>query len=189
MKPNLIDYIQVYDNFLSSDQCDHLIELYEEVARDKPDCIEHHDVGHYKFNQLNLHHSGHIETAKWYMQNFHRLSFQYFKDMGCEDYMDFKHGFEAVRIKKYNPDGSHFGPHIDAIEAENAKRFLIGLTYLTDNEEGGTNFPRLGFRSECKKGRIVLFPPTWQYYHEGESPIKEPKYIIMTSLHYLRIDE
>lgn len=186
MKPNLIDYIRVYDGFLTDEQCDGLVHLFDNVLDAESSEVEFHDVGHYKFKQLNLNHSGFSEVSQWYMQRFNALTKLYFKEMGCEDYMTFKHGFEAVRIKKYDPDDGLFGPHIDAIEAENAKRYLIGLTYLTDNEKGGTNFPRLNFRSECKKGRIVLFPPTWQYWHEGEMPVKVPKYIIMTSLHFLK---
>ena len=35
---------------------------------------------------------------------------------------------------------------------------------------------------EC--GRVVVFPPTWEYPHSGLPPSDCPKYILSTYIHY-----
>ena len=36
--------------------------------------------------------------------------------------------------------------HVDVINTESVKRFLVFFIYLDDNERGETNFPQLGLR-------------------------------------------
>mgnify|MGYP003346154397 CR=1 FL=1 len=33
-------------------------------------------------------------------------------------------------------------------------------------------------------GKVVIFPPTWMYPHNGKMPMDNDKYIMMTCLHY-----
>ena len=57
--------------------------------------------------------------------------------------------------------------------------------YLKDNKEGYTSFPEYDLKVKPKAGRLLMFPPLWTYKHIGHKPIKEPKYIVGSYLHYI----
>ena len=102
------------------------------------------------------------------------------------------HGYEEFRMKRFlvsdgGPDSEQFKDHVDVTSHEGGKRFLIMMVYLNDDFEGGeTVFPILGDTIKPKKGRLLLFPPTWNYLHHGNPPLKPgyAKYFLMTYLNY-----
>ena len=63
---------------------------------------------------------------------------------------------------------------------------------MNDVEEGGeTEFVNLykpgtyvPFKVEAKRGRMLMFPPLWPWYHAGRKPISNNKYIIHSYCHY-----
>ena len=64
-------------------------------------------------------------------------------------------------------------------------RFLAFFIYLTDNESGHTSFPDRDIKIQPKKGRLLMFPPTWCYPHVGEKVTDNPKYIIGSYCHVI----
>ena len=63
------------------------------------------------------------------------------------------------------------------------------MVYLNDDfEDGETYFPVFDIKVKPKQGRLLIFPPTWNYLHRGippRSPSKRgAKYFIMTHLNY-----
>tara|TARA_Y100000034_G_scaffold114845_1_gene151368 strand:+ start:1087 stop:1416 length:330 start_codon:yes stop_codon:yes gene_type:complete len=104
-----------------------------------------------------------------------------------------RYGYEAVRMKRYlTNDYDRFDPHVDVLNHETARRFLAFFIYLNDVEEGGEtqflniNHPGtyLPYTVKPKRGRLLMFPPTWQYYHVGLKPVSDRKYIIHSYCHY-----
>ena len=104
-----------------------------------------------------------------------------------------KYGYEAVRMKRYLAnDYDRFDPHVDVMNQETAKRFLSFFIYLNDVEEGGeTQFVNINkpgtfipYTVEAKRGRLLMFPPTWQYYHAGLKPKSGKKYLLHSYCHY-----
>ena len=104
--------------------------------------------------------------------------------------------WEGLRINKYEDNGTdEFFNHIDVNGHKAARRFLTIFCYLDDNVAGETDFPEFGwrgklreklaFRSPCKKGSVLLFPPMWPWTHRGNKPKNKPKYILQTYLHYV----
>ena len=69
-----------------------------------------------------------------------------------------------------------------------AKRFLVFFLYLNDNEGGLTSFPEYDTMIQPKAGTLLMFPPLWTHKHIGHKPIKKPKYIIGSYLHYAMND-
>ena len=55
--------------------------------------------------------------------------------------------------------------------------------YFTDND-GNTLFSRHGLNIRPVSGRVIIFPPTWDYPHSGLAPKSNPKYIMSTYIHY-----
>jgi len=86
---------------------------------------------------------------------------------------------EGIRIKSYQPNQHEFRLHVDQGDRSSSRRYLACLLYLEDNS-AGTEFPLESLTVECLEGRMVLFPPTWQYPHRGLMPTASTKYIVST---------
>jgi len=179
---NLSDYVKVYDDILSKDDCDKIISLYEKS-------VEHERVSSpiYNFEQLNIADKEEWADANELISNMsYSGAVAYFNDIQLPIVPDLK-GFEQIRIKKYRPnENERFDLHVDVGDYRTAKRFLVMFTYLNDVEEGGeTEFPTLGISVKPKKGRVLIFPPMWMFPHAGKAPISGDKYIMGTYLHYV----
>jgi hypothetical protein len=92
---------------------------------------------------------------------------------------------EGLRMKCYRPNGRHeFKTHVDQANRGSATRFLAFIFYLNDSD-AGTEFFNPGVTVDARRGRLVIFPPTWQYAHRGLMPQDgQTKYIMSTYLHY-----
>ena len=94
--------------------------------------------------------------------------------------------FEEFRVKRYKVGGiDRFGEHVDVATHASAKRCVAMLFYLNSVPVGGhTVFPQQGESFRPTKGYVTIFPPTWEYPHEGQPPLSNTKYIMSTYLHY-----
>lgn len=84
-------------------------------------------------------------------------------------------------IKRYKaPDQGYHAWHADSGPGQiNSKRVLAALIYLNDVEEGGeTRFCHQNFASKPEAGKLILFPTGFTHIHKGERPISNDKYII-----------
>ena len=97
-----------------------------------------------------------------------------------------KYGIEPFKMKKYEPnDIDEFGWNVDVYGSTSMRRFLAFFLCLSYNEEGKTMFRFQNITTDCKKGTMVIFPPSWPWLHKGTKPIKEPKYFMGSYLHYV----
>jgi hypothetical protein len=81
-------------------------------------------------------------------------------------------------IERIEP-GQGYGYHIDAGPGGTYDRFVSGLFYLRDIDEGGhTEFPFQLSRIVPRAGMLLLFPPFWTHLHRGVSPARTVKYNI-----------
>ena len=175
------NYIQIYKNAIDDEYCDELIDKFE-IESNK----ETYDQGPMSFTQVNLNKNkwqGDIERLSKVFSNSLE---QYKRDCVITEQMwPKRYTFEEIRLKKYLPnDKDRFDPHVDSINIESAKRFLVFFIYLNDNKRGETNFTQLELASPCKKGSLLMFPPLWPWLHQGMKPINQPKYIVGSYLHY-----
>jgi prolyl 4-hydroxylase len=178
----LNNFIRVYDYVISGQTCNTLIDLFEHKYKDNH---EVHDTELYKFHQLNL---GQNQELQIISQNFAKALVpymeEYFRSVDVSQYVGIQ-GFEEVRIKRYIKNtNDQFKTHVDVTDKESARRYLIAMLYLNDNN-GVTEFPTLGMSITPKQGSVVMFPPMWLFPHAGRIPTDDDKYIMMTSLHYL----
>lgn len=173
----LSNYIKVYDNVVSPEQCEAMMQIAESKG------FELYDEEVYKFLQLDLVKTGMIDTAQSFANMLIPIAKHYFDSVGVKEFVDIQ-GFESVRIKKYPKNSDYeFRPHIDVTNRETARRYLIFILYLNDNN-GDTTFEQLDLSVTPKQGSVVVFPPMWMFPHAGKIPTDNDKYIMMTSLHY-----
>ena len=84
----------------------------------------------------------------------------------------------GIQIQKYTP-GCYFKPHVDDVP-EGPRRMVAGIIYLNDvdiNDGGSTRFYN-GHEIQPEMGKILFFPSTWTYLHQGTELKKGLKYII-----------
>ena len=178
------NYIRKYDNVLSPELCNSLIERFE----NNPDQYEKHQQGEMSFTQIHLlKHKEWHDDAQSVVNSLHGCVELYKKECKVIGNMwPEKFNIEPLRMKRYLPDGTdQFGDHVDVNSHESARRFLVFFLYLDDNKRGSTSFPQHDMSSDCDKGSCLIFPPLWPWLHAGEKPIDKPKYILGSYLHYV----
>lgn len=91
----------------------------------------------------------------------------------------------VFRYKTVDPAGANlFSCHTDAWSMETASRQVSIIVYLNDVDAGGeTRFPKLDMTVKAKAGRVLLFPSSALFEHEGRAPLSHDKYILVTWLH------
>ncbi len=171
--------VRVYDNIFSPKICKGLIDLFEGLSESHQYLNEDHRPC---FTQLNLnqYRMGVVRDLMPYVKAIYD---QYKKDTQCKYIPKFS-SLEEFRLKRYLPNGEErFDEHVDVVDHSTAKRALAFLFYLNDND-GDTVFPMHDLNIKPKRGRVSVFPPTWEYPHAGLPPSDTPKYIMSTYIHY-----
>lgn len=181
-------YIRVYDDVLPETLCKNAIKMFEE----RTDLEDWDRDGRPNFKQWNLTayleensdgdwgliHNAFIESANKYVH-------QYMEDCECRQFFPVKSTIEQFRIKKYRAGtDDRFDRHVDVGDYASARRFLVLFWYLNDvTEGGGTQFDTMTVLP--KRGRLLIFPPTWTYPHSGLPTVSNDKYIAGTYCHYV----
>ena len=99
-------------------------------------------------------------------------------------------GYTNFKIKKYEKNIDFFKKHCDISAFKNSSRHLAIIIYLNDVYEGGetviykNNTKEILLKYKPKKGSILLFPTNFCFYHSGEIPISNDKFIINGFLSY-----
>ena len=188
-------YIKVYDDVIDADSCKMLIEKFEDSHEHFLTVHDEDGDERISFKQIVL-----VDHKEW--ESVQKGMLEVFQDYIIHYKVDCNivtkqwpetYGYEAIRIKRYLAnDYDRFDPHVDVLNYETARRFLTFFIYLNDVEEGGeTQFMNLHkpgtyipYTVQPKQGRLLMFPPTWQYYHAGLKPISGKKYLLHSYCHY-----
>lgn len=178
-------YLKIYDKIIPEEICQELIELFDESAHKE---IIDNDI--MSFEQLNIStHEEYRDTSKKIVQIMYELFELYKTQCNLLDIQVPKNlGYEGIRIKKYYDTKCEFKPHVDAIDGLSSKRYLSFLIYLNDTDGGKTVFVQdfeSGIEIAPETGKVVIFPPTWNYPHFAEPVNSGVKYIISSYLCFI----
>ena len=205
--PDIDYYCRIYDNFLEPEICEAYIHYFKETLvhdseRHRRLSVCYNEKGIKTCGQCDCERTNPFEYERFKYLNEHTIKklqeiiVQYREDCGITDLQWPKlYGFEEPKFKKFKIDserGHGLEPHADAHNFTAAKRFLGLLLYLSDEfEEGETYFPLWNVKVKPKKGRVLIFPPSWDYMHGGKPPRPpnniEAKYFIQ--FHIVYVDE
>ena len=184
------NYIGVYDNVLTNRTCDNIINLFERNKEQQKIQKE----GSMSFTEISItEHSAWDEYNKQISNALKLGVAKYANDCNIRPQQWPKtHGWESIRIKRYLPnDVDQFDNHVDVMDYDTARRFLAFFIYLNDVEIGGeTRFDMhkpgtfIPYEVRPKRGRLLMFPPTWTYPHTGLKPISGKKYLLHSYCHY-----
>lgn len=186
------NFITVYENVLSSQDCQVLIDKFEANPQCQKNELKQAQKNDWKiqFTQINfLENEEFAEEVTKLQPLFLQAINAYKKEHDIQPHQwpeQFK--LEPIRMKRYLPNTEDgFGEHVDVSDYASARRFLVFFIYLNDDFEGGeTSFKHFNIKVKPKQGSLILFPPMWNWLHQGHAVTgNEPKYIVGSYMHYV----
>tara|TARA_R110000823_G_scaffold313100_1_gene440369 strand:+ start:1388 stop:2002 length:615 start_codon:yes stop_codon:yes gene_type:complete len=184
---NITNFIGVYDNYITKEECTKAIQLYEDqnkfnntlnrLSSEKSSILRKQDQQFFA-SQRNL--DIWWESLKPMMFNFDLAWNHYVQNTGASDAYGVPFHFTGLKIQKTLPTEGYHVWHIEhGLGFDNEPRAFVFSIYLNDVEEGGeTEFLHFSKRVKPKTGRIVIWPAAFPYVHRGNSPLSGEKYII-----------
>jgi len=200
--------VEVYEDFLSQDQAQKIIDAIEEIDQDKDFKLgfenagigKGHKGGNIRTNQLfpiskyanepgeaRLIREAVKNNKEDYIKNLKNINellsnklLEYVNNY-CEKYEISIHFDEGYTLLRYQ-GGQEYKAHCDY--APHNPRHLSALILLnpSDYEGGGTYFTHFDEMVKPDKPALVLFPSNWAYSHKAMPVIKGSKYAIVTWL-------
>jgi hypothetical protein len=181
------NFIGVYDNYITEQECNKVIKLYEDqnklkktfsrISFENSSVLEKQDK-HFFAVDKNIH--VWWETLKTTIINFDLAWLHYLKNTGADSAYGVDFQYTDLKIQKTLPTEGYHIWHIEHGKGfDNEPRAFVFSIYLNDVEEGGeTEFLHFSKRVKPKKGRIVIWPAGFPYVHRGNPPLSGKKYIL-----------
>mgnify|MGYP001255954126 FL=1 len=179
------DFISVYDNSFTSDECEEYINLIEHYILNGVITKEdraYHNTDHFSLNFNN--------DVSYNILSGDNLSMEFLpkiKDFVDEYLKKFSVlGQEKLLIydtkaKKIPVGGGFHNWHYENTGLQVSARKLVIQLYLNTIEEGGeTEFLYINKRIKAEQGRLIIFPAAFTHTHRGNPPIGQDKYIVST---------
>ena len=173
-----MNFIEIYDDALPSQNCDKLIEYLN---------ISPQGEGMLTGGIVDPKQKKSTELKEGYFTS-HEIIFslispilQKYTDKYIEKYIPLKHvkrwGVDnEFALKKFEgKDEGYKAWHMEH-NIDTPKRILVWMFYLNDAQSGTEFFHHPNI--ESKKGRLVIWPAGWTHYHKGVTPNKGIKYIM-----------
>tara|TARA_R100001509_G_scaffold98939_1_gene57834 strand:+ start:615 stop:1208 length:594 start_codon:yes stop_codon:yes gene_type:complete len=182
------NFIGIYDNYITKEECDKAIKIYEEQNKFLKTVNRQHFEGAPITSKQDQQYfmRGHNIDVWWddlktMMINYDLAWNHYCKNTGAQEAYDGNpFHFTSLKIQKTLPTEGYHVWHIEhSSKFEDSKRAFVFSIYLNDVEEGGeTEFLHFSKRVKPKTGRIVIWPASFPYLHRGNSPLSGEKYIL-----------
>ena len=188
---NINNFIGVYDNYITKEECDKAIKLFEDqnkfnntvnrIGGEKASVL-------HKEDQQYFAGAGCIDTwweeLKPLIYNYDMAWRHYIKHTGAKECYDDKFFYTNLKIQKTLPTEGYHIWHIEHGKGfDHEPRAFVFSVYLNDVEEGGeTEFLKFSQRVKPKTGRIVIWPAGFPYLHRGNSPLSGEKYILTSCM-------
>tara|TARA_R110000787_G_scaffold133467_2_gene245783 strand:- start:139 stop:729 length:591 start_codon:yes stop_codon:yes gene_type:complete len=184
---NINNFIGVYDNYITVEECNKAIKLYEDqnkfnntinrIGFEKASILHKQDQQFFaQESNLDIWWEG----VKPMIFNFDIAFKHYCKNTGADCLYDEPLKFTSLKIQKTLPTEGYHTWHIEHGKGfDNEARAFVFSIYLNDVEDGGeTEFLNFSKRVKPKAGRIVIWPAGFPYIHRGNPPLSGEKYLI-----------
>tara|TARA_Y100000114_G_scaffold51655_1_gene47113 strand:- start:891 stop:1490 length:600 start_codon:yes stop_codon:yes gene_type:complete len=184
---NINNFIAVYDNYITKEECDKAITLFENqdkfnntvnrLKNEKASVLQKQDQQFFASGK-NL--DVWWENLKPMMINYNLAWDHYVQNVGAQDAYGNSFHFTCLKIQKTLPTEGYHVWHVEHGRGFDMEpRAFVFSIYLNDVEEGGeTEFLHFSKRVKPKTGRIVIWPAAFPYLHRGNPPLSGQKYIL-----------
>lgn len=174
-----MEFIKIYDNILSDDLCDKIMNYY-----DNNDNKFQGSIGGNLNINLNIKNVIECKLENELLNDVNIIVeniFNIYKS-NYEQLINLNFKIYNYRIKKYIKNEGFYEKHVDSLYSNN-NRIIAIIIYLNDVDDGGETtfyFKNCDMLIKPKKGRICIFPANWCFLHKGNIPKSNDKYIINT---------
>jgi len=179
MNLNLDYYLKKYDDFLSNDECDQVIQEIEKQQWHKHSFYssdENHTTS-YSYDLDNMFDNElRLQSSKIINERIHRYFQQYINELKNPCWTAFNN-FSKVRYNRYY-EGTAMKPHVDHIYSLyidiNTDQEMKGIPILSlvgalnDDYEGGEFVMWSDRIIPIPKGSVIIFPSNFLYLHHVE---------------------
>ena len=161
-------WIGYYQNIISNDLCDKLIDYSDNQKTLQPSTYSTSSGKSKRSNQRVKMDDGWFRNGETYYNDIKNCFMTVIKkyrekheDFVCQRHTDF-------RLNKYS-EGGFMSRHVDNIHHSHGQEYgypqASALLFLNDDYEGG-HFHISGLRYETKKGSAIIFPSNFMFPHE-----------------------
>ena len=180
------DFIEIYDNAVSSYNCKEIIEWVETQPLQRGKTRYKNEI----VVNLKSKSSWDVPYTKTSFPNktFVDLIINnaladctplYRKSHPDLDKIDSWNVYNNYNIQKYNPNEGYHILHCENGGGKGIQRVLVWMIYLnTVTDKGGTYFSCYNKTLKAKEGRLVIWPADWTYPHSGIIPNRGEKYLM-----------
>ena len=184
VEDSLSQFVKVYDDALTPDECAHLIQYFEDSPNKTKGAVWTSDGRRLKEDvknawQVNINMGS--EEDRILMESTGKLIRRY-AEFGS--YPPSALTDAGYHLKRYNPGEGFYDWHTDNSSIHICHRVVVILWYLNEIEEGGHTQFGWGEIIRPKTGAALMFPATWLYPHKGHMPMSGPKYVASTWVGY-----
>ena len=185
-------FIGIYDNIITQNECDTIINYYETHPNKQPGKIGHGiinpnykdsmDVQTYFSDQLCVHSI--INNA------LKKGLDKYKMEHKSLQYTDLFNLYNRFNIQKYKPGGGFKSWHHETTNFDNypnkqTTRMLVWMLNLNDCPDGGTMFLEQDYILEAKSCRLSIWPAGFTHVHKGQISNTREKYIATGWFNYV----
>ena len=190
MKTEINDFIGVFDNVVTNEYCDSLIDFFDRiqnigktVSRKKFSNAPSNQKDNSIYFYMN-------ETDPLIIDQAHNQIYPFVEAIQkCYSLYVEKYGTIVdlerhvlnpdIKLQKTLPGEGYHIWHCEVNNISAARRFVLCMLYLNDVNEGGeTEFLYQHKRIKPVKGRVVICPTAFTHTHRGNPPLNTAKYMI-----------
>ena len=179
------DFISVYDNLYTKEECEEYINLIEHYISNGLILKEEktlHKTDHYAINFNNDCNFNILSGDNLSLEFLPKIKdpideyLKKFSVLGEEKLLIYD-----TKAKKIEIGGGFHNWHYENTGLQVSARKLVIQLYLNTIEEGGeTEFLYINKRIKAEQGRLIIFPAAFTHTHRGNPPIGQDKYIVST---------
>jgi len=180
MKVTFNQHIGIFENAISNEWCDKVINFYKKNNKFQKSRLKtegtpslmkaDHSLDPGKVDDNTIKYFYNLLSNKILPKYNDKYNFKY--------YDDFKYTINDFKTQKTLPSEGYHLWHYENSTPDTTNRLLVYSVYLNDVNEGGeTEFLYQSLRVKPKKGTIVIWPAGFTHYHRGNPPLSGEKYI------------
>jgi len=183
------DFIEIYDNAVSSDNCKEIIKWFETefphskrrgtvMFEDGTGRIDTRCKTDWEIDPYKTILSNNTFYDKIIIDALDKGTRSYRESYPCVDIIDPWNVCDVYNIQKYDPGDGYHALHCESCNAATVQRVMAWMIYLnTVTDEGGTYFSAYDKTLEAKEGRLVIWPAYFTHLHKGVVSKTQTKYI------------
>jgi hypothetical protein len=179
----LVDFIYEKHNVLTKEQCEDLINIFEENNRYQVEGLIGNGINKSVKESTDFHFDD--QNLKIVQRIYGERIPDMLDAMVVEmyKYMDQFPIFEmstvsidSFNLQKYEPGQGFHKWHYES--TKDSIRLFVWMIYLNDVPDGGTQFMMQERTIKAEQGKLLFFPADWTYTHKGEVSNTTTKYIL-----------